>query len=175
MVSSDLRTRSGTPSLNLTTDRRRNACLSNLRGKKGKLPDDQILILSTDNLVHGQHSTLPTKPERNGECLLSAWPEQQVSYWWRHCSRAWELWKMLSHGEREIPHGKCNKDIRIGENFSWNKAVLCVTQWWDLCSECRWNLRIPKTGQFWTVELMSNFRIGTSVLDGQNFLGNKMR
>jgi hypothetical protein len=58
--------------IELTTDRRKNACVSNLRMKKGKLPDDQILILSTDNFVHAQQSTLPTKPERNGECLLSA-------------------------------------------------------------------------------------------------------
>jgi len=58
--------------IELTTDRRKNACVSNLQMKKGKLPDGQILILSTDNLVHAQHSTLPTKPERNGECLLSA-------------------------------------------------------------------------------------------------------
>lgn len=44
----------------------------------------------TDRYV--QHPILPTRRERNVECLLSAWPLQQVSYWWRQCSRAWELW-----------------------------------------------------------------------------------
>lgn len=136
--------------IELTTERRKSACVSNLRGKRGKLPDDQILRLplSMHSLVHARHSTLSTKLERNGECLLSAWPEQQVSYWWRHCSRAWELWKMLSQGEWEIPHGKCNKDIRIGENFNWNEAVLDVAQWWDFCSNRQWKLRIPKVGNF---------------------------
>jgi hypothetical protein len=31
---------------------------------------------------------------------------------------------------------------------------LYIAQWWDLCWECRWNLRFPKTGQFWTAEWM---------------------
>jgi len=30
--------------------------------------------------------------------------------------------------EREIPHGKCNKDIRIGENSNWKEAILYVVQ-----------------------------------------------
>lgn len=180
MILSGLWTRSGTPSLNLQPTGAKTHAWVICEVKKGKLPVDQILILSTDSLVHAQHSTLPTKPERNGEYLLSAWPEEQVSYWWRHCSRAWELWKMLSQGEREIPHGKCNKDIRIGENFNWKEVVLYMAQWWDLCSECEWNLRglvfrvsvkssDSNDWQFWRAKWMSNFRIRTSVQAGQKF------